>query len=242
MFISPEIPLSLWPFTRLHSGVSCVLLLKLPLFTLPLVSLVLPATRPWQINGPAKWTNTSCSSPCLRRATTHSPTQGHSCHSHSPVPLKEKSSIHIGITYHQPMELPDTGNLDWKEAIIRCLESLRSRAGIPSAAADSSLERPPVPALSKDTPKSLLVPSSSPLSPLVTSSSPSSPLVPSSSALPERPPESQLYPSAPRESALPKRPRESALPERPESQRFPSALESQHYWTWRCHWSLLRPS
>ncbi len=157
----------------------------------------------------------------------------------------------IGITYHQPMELPDTGNLDWKEAIIRCLESLRSRAGIPSAAADSSLERPPVPALSKDTPKSPLVPSSSPLSPLVTSSSPSSPLVPSSSALPERPPESQLYPSAPRESALPERPRESALPERPESQRYPSApesqhfpstLKSQHYWTWRCHWSLLRPS
>ncbi len=62
-------------------------------------------------------------------------------------------------------------------------------------------ERPPVPALSKDTPNSPLVPSSSPLSPLVTSSSPSSLLVPSSSALPERP----------RESVLPERHRESAL-------------------------------
>ncbi len=44
----------------------------------------------------------------------------------------------LGITYHQPMELPDTTNLDWKEAVIRGLESLRSRAGIPLAALLSS--------------------------------------------------------------------------------------------------------
>ncbi len=44
----------------------------------------------------------------------------------------------LGITYHQPMELPDTTNLDWKEVVIRGLESLRSRAGIPLAALLSS--------------------------------------------------------------------------------------------------------
>ncbi len=49
VFISPEFPLSLCLFTRLHSGVFCVLLLKLPLFTLPLVSRVLPDTRPWHL-------------------------------------------------------------------------------------------------------------------------------------------------------------------------------------------------
>ncbi len=37
------------------------------------------------------------------------------------------SLFRLGITYHQPMEVPETGNIDWKEAIIRCLESLLSR-------------------------------------------------------------------------------------------------------------------
>ncbi|XP_058604006.1 uncharacterized protein LOC131522504 [Onychostoma macrolepis] len=44
----------------------------------------------------------------------------------------------IGITYHQPMELPDTSNLDWKEAVIRCLQSLRFQSGTPSAVAPTS--------------------------------------------------------------------------------------------------------
>ncbi len=45
-----------------------------------------------------------------------------------------KTLFRLGISYHQSIELPDTSNLNWKEAIIRCLESLRSRAETPPAA------------------------------------------------------------------------------------------------------------
>ncbi len=48
-----------------------------------------------------------------------------------------KTLFRLGISFHQPMELHDTSNLDWQETVIRCLESLRSRAGVPSAATAS---------------------------------------------------------------------------------------------------------
>ncbi len=56
------------------------------------------------------------------------------------VPLTLASSLEgnviktlflLGITYHQPLELPDTSNLNWQKTVIRCLESLQSRVGIP---------------------------------------------------------------------------------------------------------------
>ncbi len=59
------------------------------------------------------------------------------------VPLALASSLEgetlrtlfqLGITFHQPLELAETSNLTWQETIFRCLESLRSRVGVPSAA------------------------------------------------------------------------------------------------------------
>ncbi len=43
-----------------------------------------------------------------------------------------KTLFRLGISFHQQVELPDISNLNWQETVIRCLESLRSRAGVPS--------------------------------------------------------------------------------------------------------------
>ncbi len=45
-----------------------------------------------------------------------------------------KTLFQLGISYHQRIELPDTSKLDWGEVVIKCLESLRSRAGAPPTA------------------------------------------------------------------------------------------------------------
>ncbi len=128
-----------------------------------------------------------------------------------------KTLFRLGISFHQPVELPDSSNLTWQETVTRCLESLQSRAGIPSEANSAPLvpsSSPLPPLVPSSSPLPPLVPSSSPLPPLVPSSSPSSPLALSSSALPERPRDSAL-PERPRESALPERPRDSVFPEHP---------------------------
>ncbi len=43
-----------------------------------------------------------------------------------------KTLFQLGISFHQPVERPDTSNLNWQETVIRWLDSLRSRAGVPS--------------------------------------------------------------------------------------------------------------
>ncbi|XP_056123863.1 uncharacterized protein LOC130102021 [Rhinichthys klamathensis goyatoka] len=39
-----------------------------------------------------------------------------------------KNLFWIGANFHQRIDLPDTSNLNWKEAIIRCLESVATRS------------------------------------------------------------------------------------------------------------------
>ncbi|XP_058652677.1 uncharacterized protein LOC131552720 [Onychostoma macrolepis] len=41
----------------------------------------------------------------------------------------------VGATYHCPVDLPDTAGLCWREAILRCLGSVRAQAGAHSSAA-----------------------------------------------------------------------------------------------------------
>ncbi len=66
-----------------------------------------------------------------------------------------KTLFRLGISYHQRIELPDTSNLNWREAIIRCLESLRSRAGTPPAA---MMVPPPEVAMMVPPPATMVVP------------------------------------------------------------------------------------
>ncbi|KAF4106296.1 mucin-7-like [Onychostoma macrolepis] len=48
----------------------------------------------------------------------------------------------LGATYHRPMDLPDTAGLCWREAILRCLGSVRARAGTQSSAAIHGFQPP----------------------------------------------------------------------------------------------------
>ncbi len=58
-----------------------------------------------------------------------------------------KTLFRLGISFHQPVELPDSSNLNWQETVIQCREKLQSRAGIPSEVTSQCLTngcgRPP---------------------------------------------------------------------------------------------------
>ncbi len=108
-----------------------------------------------------------------------------------------KTLFRLGISYHQPVELPDTSNLNWEETVTQCLGGLQSQAGGPSSTplpplAPSSSPLPPL--APSSSPMAPLAPSSSPLPPLAPSSSPMPPLVPSSSPMPPLAPSSSPMP------------------------------------------------
>ncbi len=137
------------------------------------------------------------------------------------VPLALDSEVlmtlfRLGITYHQPMELPDTPNLDWKEAVIWCLESLRSRGGIPPAAPPSCTP----PSTAPSSPPSAAISSPPPFAahsspPAVSVASPSAVYVASLPVAAPSKPEPAPRPRPP-EPTPRQRPQLSALPERPQ--------------------------
>ncbi len=53
-----------------------------------------------------------------------------------------KILFRLGITSHHPLKLPDTSSLTWQETVFKCLESLRSRVGVPPEA--TMMVPPPV--------------------------------------------------------------------------------------------------
>ncbi len=58
-----------------------------------------------------------------------------------------KTLFWLGSSFHQPVELSDSSNLNWQETVTQCRESLQSRAGIPSEVTSQCLTngcgRPP---------------------------------------------------------------------------------------------------
>ncbi len=162
MFISPEFPLSLCPFSRLCSCVSCVPQLKYPYSSYLSSPMSFPLHDRDRRTDPKQTMEFAAGVLALIRwDLSFVEFAGEFCRLAALTELHDAAILQLfrlGACHNRPMDLPDTTGLCWREGIYRCLGSFRSRAEAspllpPLAPASSSsslpamnMASPPVPA------------------------------------------------------------------------------------------------